>query len=382
MGDEFDGIDLSGGSAGNIDLGSFDTEFGLQGPGIDSLQSAINANSLSDVLAGMNFDQMDLNGNYESLNGGFDLGSVLGGSDVTKNTELGNWQQVGNDRILVDEDGSALLMNENGDVSSLTAKEVEKMGEQGILNSASSGYNAATGGNQTAPGGGKTTVNADGTKTVVMPDGKTFTITKDGSIVPGPSGTSTTPNTTKTPSTTKPADDKKMDPMTMMLLLYLLSQAGKTSGSGSQATIPALSANRTQLPYSKPSRPGAGGQTYFSPTTYTPQMAGGIAGGMAGGGMATGGISTLGGYSDGGRLLKGPGDGVSDSIPATIGGNQKAALADGEFVVPARIVSELGNGSTDAGARKLYAMMDRVQQARRKTKNVAADTRAAKHLPA
>jgi hypothetical protein len=57
-------------------------------------------------------------------------------------------------------------------------------------------------------------------------------------------------------------------------------------------------------------------------------------------------------------------------------------LADGEFVVPARIVSELGNGSTDAGARKLYAMMDRVQQARRKTKNVAADTRAAKHLPA
>jgi hypothetical protein len=101
--------------------------------------------------------------------------------------------------------------------------------------------------------------------------------------------------------------------------------------------------------------------------------------------FAAGGISDLGGYSDGGRLLKGPGDGVSDSIPAVIGQRQPARLADGEFVVPARIVSEIGNGSTEAGARKLYAMMDRVQKARRKTvgKNkVAANTKADKYLPA
>jgi hypothetical protein len=99
-----------------------------------------------------------------------------------------------------------------------------------------------------------------------------------------------------------------------------------------------------------------------------------------------GGLGSLGSYSDGGRLLKGPGDGVSDSIPATIGAKQQPArLADGEFVVPARIVSELGNGSTEAGARKLYAMMDRVQKARGKTtgKNkVAANSRADKYLPA
>ena len=99
-----------------------------------------------------------------------------------------------------------------------------------------------------------------------------------------------------------------------------------------------------------------------------------------------GGLGSLGSYSDGGRLLKGPGDGVSDSIPATIGAkNQPARLADGEFVIPARIVSELGNGSTDAGAKKLYAMMDRVQKARGKTtgKNkVAANSRADKYLPA
>jgi hypothetical protein len=100
---------------------------------------------------------------------------------------------------------------------------------------------------------------------------------------------------------------------------------------------------------------------------------------------AEGGLSHLGDYSDGGRLLRGPGDGVSDSIPAVIGRKQPARLADGEFVVPARIVSELGNGSTEAGARKLYAMMDRVQKVRGKTTgkgNVAKNSRADKYLPA
>ena len=101
--------------------------------------------------------------------------------------------------------------------------------------------------------------------------------------------------------------------------------------------------------------------------------------------FASGGISDLGSYSDGGRLLKGPGDGVSDSIPAVIGKRQPARLADGEFVIPARIVSELGNGSTEAGARKLYAMMERVQNTRRKSigkKKVAVNSKADKHLPA
>jgi hypothetical protein len=110
---------------------------------------------------------------------------------------------------------------------------------------------------------------------------------------------------------------------------------------------------------------------------------------MQGTRLATGGLSdahyNLGGYSDGGRLLRGPGDGVSDDIPAMIGEKQPARLADGEFVVPARIVSELGNGSTEAGARKLYAMMDRVQSARKKTvgkDRIAHNSRADKYLPA
>ena len=101
-------------------------------------------------------------------------------------------------------------------------------------------------------------------------------------------------------------------------------------------------------------------------------------------GYALGGLSlgNLGGYSDGGRLLKGPGDGVSDSIPASIGHKQPARLAEGEFVIPARIVSELGNGSTNAGAKRLYAMMDRIKAKRAKTKNIAADSKAYNLLPA
>lgn len=173
-------------------------------------------------------------------------------------------------------------------------------------------------------------------------------------------------------------------------LLNKISPQAGPQFSGYKGGIPSYTAQRQQLPipttvpnpaYSPPAagkttniqqtlprRPGAGGITYFTPMTYR---------------AAGGGISSLGDYSDGGRLLRGPGDGVSDSIPARIGEKQEARLADGEFVVPARIVSELGNGSTEAGARKLYAMMDRVQKARRKSmKNVAANSKAEKMLPA
>lgn len=81
---------------------------------------------------------------------------------------------------------------------------------------------------------------------------------------------------------------------------------------------------------------------------------------------AQGGIMGLGGYAAGGnpRLLKGPGDGMSDNIPATIAGKQPARLADGEFVIPADVVSHLGNGSTEAGAKKLHQMMTNVRKAR------------------
>lgn len=99
--------------------------------------------------------------------------------------------------------------------------------------------------------------------------------------------------------------------------------------------------------------------------------------------MAKGGISDLGSYSDyarGGRMLKGPGDGMSDSIPASIGGKRPARLATEEFVVPADVVSHLGNGSSDAGAKQLYAMMDRVRQARTGRKSQGREINPRKYM--
>ena len=109
-------------------------------------------------------------------------------------------------------------------------------------------------------------------------------------------------------------------------------------------------------------------QRYTYDTPYAAATGGRVPGHASGGG-----ISSLGHFSDGGQLTRGPGDGVSDSIPARIAGpkQQEARLADGEFVIPSRAVSELGNGSTDAGAKKLYAMLDRIQAGRKKGKGLA-----------
>ena len=197
----------------------------------------------------------------------------------------------------------------------------------------------------------------------------------------------------------------------------LLGGSGGGGYAGYKGAIPAYTAARTMntIPTTMtiptegggtkvvPRRPGSGGVTYFSPMVYTPVQTTGasgndtVAGGAgnaatvkstgndtvtgAGGGIMSLRNGHLGSYSDGGQLLRGPGDGVSDDIPATIADKQPARLADGEFVIPARIVSELGNGSTEAGARKLYAMMDRIKKARRSAKDIAADTKTDRYLP-
>ena len=93
--------------------------------------------------------------------------------------------------------------------------------------------------------------------------------------------------------------------------------------------------------------------------------------------FARGGISDL-----GPRFLSGDGDGMSDDIPAVIGGRQPARLADGEFVIPADVVSHLGNGSSKAGAKKLHQMMDRVRHSRTGKKKQAPAVKAEKHMPA
>jgi hypothetical protein len=99
-------------------------------------------------------------------------------------------------------------------------------------------------------------------------------------------------------------------------------------------------------------------------------------------GFARGGMPNE--YQAGGKLLDGPGDGMSDDIPAVIRGKgvQRAALADGEFVVPADVVSHIGNGSTKAGAKKLYDMMARVRQARTGKAKQAPAVKTGRLLPA
>jgi hypothetical protein len=94
---------------------------------------------------------------------------------------------------------------------------------------------------------------------------------------------------------------------------------------------------------------------------------------------AEGGITQL---AVGGKLLRGQGDGMSDSIKANISGKREARLADGEFVVPADVVSHLGNGSTDAGAKQLYSMMDKVRQARVGSKKQGKQINPMKYMPA
>ena len=152
-----------------------------------------------------------------------------------------------------------------------------------------------------------------------------------------------------------------------------------------QATTPAPAA---------PPAPSTGGWTYDPVTkTYTPPVAPPVnvnmpftgAYGGEGGGFAAGGLAGLSGtYAAGGRLLRGPGDGMSDSIPAVINGArpQRAALADGEFVVPADVVSHLGNGSTEAGSKHLYRMMDKVRRARTGNPKQGKQINAARFMPA
>jgi hypothetical protein len=234
------------------------------------------------------------------------------------------WQKVGSDRVMVNDDGTGIGINENGDPYPLSAGQVNSMIKNGQLNTFASGYNTATGGNEKGPGGSMA--------------GKSGTPGKDGSG--NKSGTG----------------EKKDDWMKYIMLLMALDAMRNKGGGSSGAVIPNLTAGRSTTPYAQVQnapgyRPGQGGVQYFGPTVYR---------------AAGGGIGAL--DAAGGRLLRGPGDGVSDDIVAQIGDNQPARLADGEYVLDARTVSEIGNGSTDAGADKIAEMVERIHSERRNAK--------------
>ena len=201
---------------------------------------------------------------------------------------------------------------------------------------------------------------------------------------------------------------------------------------GYQGNIPSYTMVRNQVPTYDPNRqPGSSGQVYFTPTQYvsgdttaaketaTKQAEDLAAANRANPavktrnpawGYADGGTIDVGGYaSDGeppvipphieyqmqqqnfarggianlasGKYLAGGTDGMADKIPATIAGKQPAKLSHGEFVIPADVVSHLGNGNSEAGADRLYSMMDKIRQARTGTKKQGKQINPNKFLP-
>jgi len=141
---------------------------------------------------------------------------------------------------------------------------------------------------------------------------------------------------------------------------------------GYQGGIPQLQANRTMqlAPPTKAQgyRPGQGGINYGGDVNYTQKAAQGGLMGMAHGGSA-------------GQYLQGDTDGMADKLRTSIDGKQPAALSHGEFVIPADVVSHLGNGNSDAGAKKLYGMMDKIRQARTGTKKQGKEINPDKFMP-
>jgi hypothetical protein len=103
---------------------------------------------------------------------------------------------------------------------------------------------------------------------------------------------------------------------------------------------------------------------------------------LAGGGMSYMEAGGTTGPTGAPRDVVGNGDGMSDSVPADIEGVQEARLADGEFVIPADVVADIGNGSSDAGSKKLYDMMDRVRKARHGTTEQPPEIKAERLMPA
>ena len=176
--------------------------------------------------------------------------------------------------------------------------------------------------------------------------------------------------------------------------------------AGYQGTIPDYEVQRQRVPgtYNPDRRPGSGGQRYFTQAQYQPKSAEPAAPmtaeGLAAlnaanpaqqqrkrpGGpiiddpvqLAAGGIAQL----KAGKYLNGASDGMADKVPANIDGMQEARLSDGEFVVPADVVSHLGNGNSDAGAKVLKDMMSRVRKERTGNKKQGKEIDPKKFLPA
>jgi hypothetical protein len=227
------------------------------------------------------------------------------------------WQTVGTDRIMINDDGTGTGLNENGGSYALSAEEVRSMINKGILNTAQSGYGAAT----------------------------------RGMARPANTSTNRFTNSLLTPKTAA------------MFAGAAMGAAGGAKGidpRGLRSIATGTGAERVQT--GAKGTGGRGGVRYFEK-----KAAGGAVDGYAkGGGL---------GY------LKSAHDGMEDKINATIDNKRPAKLSGGEFVIPADVVSHLGNGNSEAGAKQLYALMERVRKARTGTADQGKQINPKKYLP-
>jgi hypothetical protein len=310
---------------------------------------------------------------YEKFLSGKDAGLELGAgtgkqdygasTDVDKSlSDMGNrgakltsgWQKSSDGSYVnIRDDGTAIGIDQDGNSFTLSESQVSSRIKSGDLNSFKSGYNTATGGTKIAPGGGSPVTLKNGKEGQLMPDGRV--IDKDTGKTIGSDKDVKTGKDSSGSGNKSGSENKSSDWMKWLMMLMALD-AMRNKGGSSSAVIPSLSASRGTTRYADVQkapgyRPGQGGVQYFGPTVYR---------------AAGGGIGAL--DAAGGRLLRGPGDGVSDDIIAQIGDSQPARLADGEYVLDARTVSEIGNGSTDAGAEKIAQMVERIHDERRNAK--------------
>ena len=187
---------------------------------------------------------------------------------------------------------------------------------------------------------------------------------------------------------------------------YAINKSGLSSPNvpvvGYQGTVPEYTAVRERVPMQQDPnrRPGSGGRRYFSDMMYADrperqpmtvaqarakaqEQAQGIAALQAPRldekpMMATGGIIGM----NTGYYLGGITDGMADKVPARIDSGQEARLSDGEFVIPADVVSHLGNGNSEAGAKQLYEMMSRTRKTRTGNPIQGKEINPRKMLPA
>lgn len=246
------------------------------------------------------------------------------------------WQTVGTNKVMIHDDGTASVLDPTtGESSYLTPEQVQALIANGTLNSAQSGYVAATGGTGNRPGGAPT-----GTKPAATSGNKIV-----DKLIDGATKALTTPKALAA------------------LGGAALGAASKPKGITPKGLRSIATGTNPQLTQTgaKGTR-GRGGVQYFEK-------------------KAEGG--SIDGYARGGGLgyLKGAHDGMADKIDATIDNKRPAKLSGGEFVIPADVVSHLGNGNSEAGAKQLYDLMERVRKARTGTKEQGKQINPKKYLP-